>query len=318
MILGIDTSNYTTSLCLVDSTGEIVSEQRRLLSVEEGERGLQQSAALFQHVNNLPDLLEQIGSLHSLQGICVSARPRPVENSYMPVFLAGEALARSLSAALQIPLYRTSHQEGHIAAGEATAGQVPADRFLAIHLSGGTSDLLQVNRQDTGYRIALMGSSKDLHAGQFVDRVGVALGLPFPAGPHLEKLALTCPEGDVSVRLPSPVSGLDWSFAGPETAAGKLIETGGNPAVIARAVEDCIAKGLEKVIRQAMEQTGLRMILLVGGVAANLHIRRRLRHRLEHPAVKAKLFFAAPRYSTDNAFGVARIGLLSHNCHRIC
>lgn len=315
MILGIDTSNYTTSVCVVDFEGNIVQEGRRLLQVEAGERGLQQSAALFRHLKNLPDLVEQIGDLRGLQAVCVSSRPRPVENSYMPVFLAGESLARSLASSLQIPLYRTSHQEGHISAGECTAGRIPGEDFLAVHLSGGTTDLLYVKRSAAGYKIETLGRSRDLHAGQFVDRVGVALGLPFPAGPHLEKLARSAGD-DQQVRLPSPVSGLNWSFSGPETAARKLVETGTDPAVIARAVENCIAKGLEKVLLHAMEMTRLRRILIVGGVAANEHIRKRLQYRLEHPAVKAKLFFADPRYSTDNAFGVARIGLLSHFCHK--
>lgn len=313
MILGIDTSNYTTSLCLIDETGIILKEQRRLLEVEEGERGLQQSAAVFQHVRNLPALLETIGSLQGIQAICVSSRPRPEEGSYMPVFLAGEGLARSLAAAFEVPLYRTSHQEGHMAAGEGTGGLIPDHEFLAVHLSGGTSDLLRVKRQAAGYEIRQMGSSKDLHAGQFVDRVGVALGLPFPAGPHLEQLARTATESDASIRLPSPIKGYDWSFSGPETAAQKLIQAGANPAGIARAAESAIAKGLEKVLRKAIEETNRKSILIVGGVAANLYIRERLKKRLEHPAVGARLYFADPRYSTDNAYGVARIGLLSQN-----
>lgn len=313
MILGIDTSNYTTSLCLIDETGIILKEQRRLLEVEEGERGLQQSAAVFQHVRNLPSLLETIGSLQGIQAICVSSRPRPEEGSYMPVFLAGEGLARSLAAAFEVPLYRTSHQEGHIAAGEGTAGLIPDHEFLAVHLSGGTSDLLRVKRQASGYEIRQIGSSKDLHAGQFVDRVGVALGLPFPAGPHLEQLARTATDSDASIRLPSPIEGYNWSFSGPETAAQKLIQAGANPAGIARAVESAIAKGLEKVLRKVIEETNQKSILIVGGVAANLYIRERLKKRLEHPAVGARLYFADPRYSTDNAYGVARIGLLSQN-----
>lgn len=311
MILGIDTSNYTTSLCVIDEAGNIVNEQRKLLEVDAGERGLQQSAAVFQHVRNLPALLETIGALQKIKGICVSTRPRPEEASYMPVFLVGEGTARSLAAVLNVPLFRTSHQEGHIAAGEGTAGRVPEENFLAVHLSGGTTDLLRVKRQTAGYRIMQMGSSKDLHAGQFVDRIGVALGLPFPAGPHLEQLARTAQESDLSIRLPSPVDGYNWSFSGPETAALGMIHSGANPAGIARAVESAIAKGLEKVLRKAIAESGLKSVLIVGGVAANQFIRDRLKNRLQHPAVGARLYFADPRYSTDNAFGVARIGLMS-------
>jgi N6-L-threonylcarbamoyladenine synthase len=307
-VLGLDTSNYTTSVCLVDELGNIVREERRLLQVEEGERGLQQSAALFQHVQNLPALIEKIGVLPAgLAAVCASTRPRRRDGSYMPVFTAGSGLGRSLAATFGVPFLETSHQEGHIAAGEGSAEVVPADHFLAVHISGGTTDLLDVQRLSDGYEIAELGTSIDLHAGQFVDRVGVALGLPFPAGPHVEQLALQ--SADDSVTLPSPVNGYNLSFAGPETAAMRLIQAGANPADIARAVERCIAKGLEKTLRKAVEELGIKHLLIVGGVAANTYIRERLQHRLEHRAVRAKLYFALPRYSTDNAFGVARLGL---------
>lgn len=307
-VLGIDTSNYTTSLCLCDEQGQIVREERRLLRVEEGERGLQQSAALFQHVQNLPELMEKIGVLPAtLAAVCVSTRPRRRDGSYMPVFTAGSGLGRSLAASFGVPFLETSHQEGHIAAGEGSAGEVPADHFLAVHLSGGTTDLLDVKRLPDGYEIEELGTSVDLHAGQFVDRVGVALGLPFPAGPHLEQLAKE--STDESVTLPSPVNGYNLSFAGPESAAMRLIAAGTNRADVARAVERCIAKGLEKTLRKAVAELGIKHLLIVGGVAANAYIRERLKHRLEHRAVQAQLYFALPRYSTDNAFGVARLGL---------
>jgi N6-L-threonylcarbamoyladenine synthase len=308
-VLGIDTSNYTTSVCLIDGEGRIVREERRLLQVEAGERGLQQSAALFQHVQNLPVLIEAIGDVAGrLSCVVASTRPRRREGSYMPVFTAGSGLGRALAATHGVPFYETSHQEGHIAAGEGSAGEVPADRFLAVHISGGTTDLLTVERLADGYQIEELGTSVDLHAGQFVDRVGVALGLPFPAGPNLEQLAQK--STDESITLPSPVKGYNLSFAGPESAAMRMIEQGVNPADIARAVERCIAKGLEKTLRKAVEELGVKELLIVGGVAANQFIRERLCWRLEHKAVGAKLHFALPKYSTDNAFGVARIGLL--------
>ncbi|PWK11511.1 O-sialoglycoprotein endopeptidase [Tumebacillus permanentifrigoris] len=307
-VLGIDTSNYTTSVCLVDAQGNIVREERRLLQVEEGERGLQQSAALFQHVQNLPTLIEKIGKLPTgLAAVCVSTRPRRRDGSYMPVFTAGTGLGRSLAATFGVPLLETSHQEGHIAAGEGSTEVVPSEHFLAVHISGGTTDLLDVKRLADGYEIEELGTSIDLHAGQFVDRIGVALGLTFPAGPQLEQLAQQ--STDESVTLPSPVNGYNLSFAGPETAALRLIQAGTHPADVARAVERCIAKGLEKTLRKAVEELGIKHLLIVGGVAANAYIRERLKHRLEHRAVKAKLYFALPRYSTDNAFGVARLGL---------
>ncbi|TGV01036.1 O-sialoglycoprotein endopeptidase, partial [Mesorhizobium sp. M00.F.Ca.ET.186.01.1.1] len=155
VMLGIDTSNYRTSLCLAQEDSRIVAEAKRLLKVKEGKRGLQQSEAVFQHVMNLPELSEQMKwNEYEIEAICVSEKPRPVDQSYMPVFKVGEGLAKSLSTYLRVPLHLTTHQEGHIAAGEYTADERPTqDRFLAVHLSGGTSELLLCERHSAGYAI---------------------------------------------------------------------------------------------------------------------------------------------------------------------
>lgn len=326
-ILAFDTSNYRTSVCLINTKGELIAEHKDLLDVEQGERGLQQSRALFQHVKQLAPQMESIFSAISspdplanpssnIVAVAASVAPRPVEGSYMPVFLAGELLARSIAALLQVPFYRTTHQEGHIAAGEHTAPDQPKhNRFLAVHLSGGTSELLLCDRTDGGYHIEKIGGSRDLHAGQLIDRVGVALGLPFPAGPHLEKLAQRVSAGEADsvaepVRVPSSTDGLFFHLSGPETALLKLIEQRqADPTQIARATEAVIANSLAKVLRKAVEQGYPREILVVGGVAANRYIQERLRERLEHPAVGSHLYFCPPAYSGDNAYGVAIIGL---------
>ncbi len=326
-ILAFDTSNYRTSVCLINTKGELIGERRDLLDVEQGERGLQQSAALFQHVKQLAPQMESIFSTafsraphaspsSKIVAVAASTAPRPVEGSYMPVFLAGEMLARSIAAVLQVPFYRTTHQEGHIAAGEHTAPDKPENnRFLAVHLSGGTSELLLCDRTEDGYHIEKIGGSRDLHAGQLIDRVGVALGLPFPAGPHLEKLAsrLSGQKSESSqepVRVPSSINGLFFHLSGPETALLRMIEQKQtDPAQIARAAEAVIANSLAKILRKAVAEGYPCEILVVGGVAANRYIQERLRERLEHPAVGCRLYFCPPAYSGDNAYGVAMIGL---------
>lgn len=308
VLLGIDTSNYRTSLCLAREDGRIVAEAKRLLKVKEGKRGLQQSEAVFQHVMNLPELSEQLRwEEHEIVAVCVSEKPRPVDQSYMPVFKVGEGLAKSLSIYLKVPLYLTTHQEGHIAAGEYTAQERPAqDRFLAVHLSGGTSEILLCERQASGYAIEKVGGTIDLHAGQLVDRIGVAMGMSFPAGPQIEELAKQA-EGEF--RVSSSVEGLTFSFSGPEASLLRAIEAGNaSQAQIARATEQCIANTLEKALRNAIEKGLPSDILIVGGVAANQYMRERLIKRLEHPAVKAKLYFCDPVYSGDNAYGVAMLG----------
>lgn len=317
VLLGIDTSNYRTSLCLAREDGQIVAEAKRLLKVKEGKRGLQQSEAVFQHVMNLPELSEQMKwDAYEIVAVCVSEKPRPVDQSYMPVFKVGEGLAKSLSIYLQVPLYLTTHQEGHIAAGEYTAEERPAnDRFLAVHLSGGTSEILLCDRQESGYAIEKVGGTIDLHAGQLVDRIGVAMGMSFPAGPQLEQLAKNA-AGDF--RISSAVDGLNFSFSGPEASLLRAIEAGQvNQEDIARATEQCIANTLEKALRHALEKGMPRDILIVGGVAANQYMRERLINRLEHPAVKAKLYFCDPVYSGDNAYGVAMLGWMKQKANII-
>ena len=310
VILGVDTSNYRTSLCLINMEGKVVSEQRRLLTVKPGERGLQQSEAVFQHIQRLPELADQLEwEGYQVIAVAASTKPRPVEDSYMPVFKVGESWARGIATFRQVPFYKTSHQEMHIAAGEHSSTTRPIQSsFLSVHLSGGTSELLACHRTEEGYRIEKLGGTLDLHAGQLIDRVGVALGLPFPSGVYLEELAKQ-PHED-QFQVPSTMKGYDFHLSGAETQLLKHIsEKRYSPSAIARATEQCIAKSLEKMVRHAVQQGHPKEVLIVGGVAANQYIKNRLRERLEHPAVGCRLYFAQPEYSGDNAFGVACIGL---------
>jgi N6-L-threonylcarbamoyladenine synthase len=308
LILGIDTSNYTTSVALMDLEGKLVKQRRERLKVDLGERGLRQSEALFQHVKQLPNLIAEVaeGRKDVLTKIVVSTKPRPQEDSYMPVFTAGFGHAKALASVLGISLIETSHQEGHLMAGLWSA-KINIQKFLAVHLSGGTSEILKVHKNNNNFDIKELGASQDLHAGQFVDRVGVALGLSFPAGSQLERLATKGELGKVSI--PSSVQGYQMSFSGPTSAAMRLIELGKGSADIALAVQQCIANSLEKVLKKAIDEEKCKDILIVGGVAANQYIRERLKKRLEHPAVGAKLYFADPKWSSDNAVGTAAMGV---------
>lgn len=323
IFLGFDTSCYTTSVAAVDASGQWCRQQRKLLPVARGERGLQQSKAVFLHIAQLPDLFRQLLSAlpqgAKVQAVCVSSRPRPLEGSYMPVFLAGVSHARMVADALGVPLYETSHQEGHLRAGLYTAGGPEADAFLAIHLSGGTSELLRATRaEDGGFCITLLGGTLDASAGQLIDRVGVALGLPFPAGPHLEKLAQVCESEHPDI--PASVKGLDCSFSGAESCAMRMIQSGAPPEVVANAAFSLVTRTLEKWITNAVRETGLQEVLLVGGVSSSAHIRAYLRARLQKKGVRAKLYFASPALSSDNAAGVALLGRdrhLQQNTHEV-
>ena len=180
-VLGLDTSCYTTSAALMDLHGHLLGDQRRLLRVKPGHRGLAQSEMVFQHTRNLPDLLEALDlSGVQVKAIGVSAKPRPREESYMPAFLVGLGMARSLGKLMGLPVHRFTHQHNHMFAGLWSVGKPAPDRFLLVHISGGTTDLLLCERQPDGnFSLEPRGTSIDLHAGQFIDRVGVALGLPY-------------------------------------------------------------------------------------------------------------------------------------------
>lgn len=300
--IGMDTSCYASSVACVDGNG-IVFQKKTMLSVESGERGLRQSDAVFLHVRNLEPLVRELflaASEKEVQNICVSTQPTDAEDSYMPVFLAGLTVASAASSALKLPLLRTSHQRGHIRA--ALLGNemlLHRDRFLALHLSGGTTDLLEVRLHDKRIdSVRRVGVSDDLHIGQFVDRVGVRLGLPFPAGPSLEELA-RCATQKI-IKIPAALRGLNCSFSGPEAEAQRLIDGCAEPCELAYAVYDCMARTVGKLLLAANAQE----VLLCGGVAGSQLFRDLLEER-----TKAELLTARPGLSGDNAVGVALIGM---------
>jgi N6-L-threonylcarbamoyladenine synthase len=220
----------------------------------------------------------------------------------MPVFTTGYGIASSLAAGLRLPLLQTSHQEGHLAAG-MISGQLPeCQEFLAIHISGGTTELLHVRQRELGtLEIEILGGTTDLHAGQFIDRIGVRLGLSFPAGKRLEEIARNA-KPEAASWLPSSVKGFEVSFSGVETAAQRLIDQKKAPSDVARAVEGCIARTVAKLIQVGIKKTRLFKVLIVGGVASNLYIRTELEKRLDK---NTQLFWAKPEWSRDNAIGVA-------------
>lgn len=303
--LGIDTSCYTTSVAVLDEAGLLLGEARRILDVKPGRCGLQQSEMVFQHTRNLPNLLEQVlqGGKYEITAIGVSGYPRPLEDSYMPAFLAGTSVARGLSAAIGAKLHIISHQENHLEAGMWSAGGPSAERFLLLHASGGTTDLLLVERQADGrFKLTEVGGSIDLHAGQFIDRVGVALGLQFPTGPELEKLAATA---DVSqmVELPVSVRKLNVSLSGPATAALRKLEAGADGAGLALGVQYALAETFARMLRNGAAEYNVQAVLLVGGVASNTYIRKHVTEKLAKRRVS--VWIPEARFSCDNATGCA-------------
>lgn len=311
--LGIDTSCYTTSVAVLAEDGGLLGEARRILSVKPGRCGLQQSEMVFQHTRNLPELMESVLSDKNYKpaAIGVSGYPRPLENSYMPAFLVGLGAARSLAAMTGARLEVISHQENHLEAGVWSAGGPWTQRFLLLHASGGTTDLLLAERQDSGRcRITQVGGSIDLHAGQFVDRVGVALGLQFPAGPGLERLAATTAD---KAELPVSVRKLNVSLSGSCTAALRALQQGTDGAALALGVEYALGETFARLLRNGAEACAVRDVLLVGGVGSNQYIRRHVEAKLAKRGVK--LWVPEGRFSSDNAAGCAALAWRMNHKH---
>lgn len=304
-ILGIDTSCYTTSAALVSMAGELIASSRRLLTVAEGERGLQQSQGLFQHVKNLPDMISRVmadAPDTQIVAVCASTRPRPVEDSYMPVFRAGESQARAAAAMLCVPFYAVSHQEGHVKAALVDSGIDEQKPFLALHLSGGTTEVLL---SDNG-RLTLLGGSLDLHAGQLIDRTGVRMSTGFPAGPALERLAMRGkPEGLIGVS----VKGVNCNLAGAENKVVRWLEQEAmSREQIAAEVFDFISRTVERMIEAACDETSARQALLAGGVASSALLRDMLEMRAKKRRLHCRICYARSELSGDNAVGVALLG----------
>ncbi|MDD5952896.1 MAG: peptidase M22 [Oscillospiraceae bacterium] len=295
--LGIDTSNYTTSAARY--TDGAVTQQKQLLPVKAGQLGLRQSDAVFHHVQQLPTMLSPLLQMEMpISAIGVSTRPRDMEGSYMPCFTVGAGFAKSLSEGLGVPLYHFSHQAGHIAAALYSAGRLDLlhQRFLAYHVSGGTTEAVLVTPEtEHVFHCEIVSQSLDLKGGQAVDRVGLLLGLPFPAGKQLEALALQWTE-----RLPvhATMKGNDFCLSGLENQCQKLLREGAPKEQIARYCLESIGVALERSCAQLLKTYGTLPVVFAGGVMSNSILRERL-------SGKFGAYFAAPEFSTDNAAGIA-------------
>ena len=304
--VGIDTSNYTTSLAIVNKKGEVIANLKRLLPVKPGERGLRQSDALFAHTKHIPLLMREAEPLlRELAPVAVgvSSRPRDAEGSYMPCFLAGVAAAQSMASALHVPLFEFSHQNGHVMAALYSSGALSliGSRFGAFHVSGGTTEMLLVSPRERDFTVELVGGSADLNAGQVIDRIGVAMGLAFPCGPALEQLALQnnkkLPKPRISVREGA------CNLSGLENMACKMLAETGDKPQVAAFVLDFIAETLIALSLWLREREGALPLLFAGGVMSNRIIAQKVTERL------GNCYFAAPAFSADNAAGIA---LLAH------
>lgn len=295
--LGFDTSNYTTSVSVYSKDG--YTNARKLLPVKEGERGLRQSDALFHHVKQLPEVIGLLNRQDDIKSVGVSTRPRSVENSYMPVFLAGISFGETAAKVLDVPLYKYSHQDGHIMAGiiSSDSFELLDEEFMCVHLSGGTSEVFKARYNGYNFDTELVGGTLDISAGQVIDRVGVSFGMKFPCGNELEKLARTV---DSFVKLPVCVKEGYFNLSGLETKA--ISYKTEDRAKIAKGVFYSIGETIGKALDHSCNKFGIKKVLVVGGVASNLQIRNILKSN-----DKLEFYFATPELSADNACGIAAL-----------
>ena len=300
MFLGIDTSNYTTSAALYDLSVNEIIQRKKLLPVKEGELGLRQSDAVFAHVKQLGEIFETLinGNRYNIDAIGVSTRPRDIDGSYMPCFLVGEMVSKTLSSVLKIPRYDFSHQQGHIAAALFSAGRLDLinEKFIAFHLSGGTTEALLVTPDENRIiKCEKVAGSADLKAGQAVDRVGVMLGLPFPAGKYLEELALL---STAKFKIKPTMKGSECCLSGIENKCRKMLDSGEKREDIALFCLKSIEAALCGMTDALIAEYGKLPLNYAGGVMSNKIIRKTMEE-------KYCGIFAMPEFSSDNAAGIA-------------
>ncbi|MBR4173566.1 MAG: hypothetical protein IKR46_04255 [Clostridia bacterium] len=293
LFLGIDTSNYTTSVAVC---GDKTVNLRKIIDVDMGRRGMRQSDGVFVHIKELPNLFAKLDiDFSEVAAVGVSEKPRNQENSYMPVFTAGASFAKVIAKTLGVPLFNTSHQDGHIMAGLISCGKYELidKEFVAVHLSGGTTEILLVRYENGSFNPKIVGGTKDISAGQLLDRLGVRLGMKFPCGKELDRISLS--EKD-SIKLKTSVSDGFMNFSGIETKLLGLTESE-KPALLARSALEFIGKS----ISEALKSLNVENVLFVGGVASNT-ILREIFGKGDYNA-----YFADRELSSDNAVGVSYI-----------
>ena len=304
--VGFDTSNYTTSVSVCDASGKVVANLKTPLPVSSGERGLRQSDAVFAHIKNLPELCDRLScelGNYRIAGVGVSARPRSVEGSYMPCFLSGVAAARAFAAAARVSVHEFSHQDGHIMAALYSSGamnEILGKEFFAFHVSGGTTEVLLARPSGYSFVPLLVGQTADINAGQLIDRVGVMMGIDFPCGRELERLASSY-EGKVAksrVVVRENNNMIECNLSGIENISKNMYQKDGDRSAVAAYVFACVRDTLCDMAQLAIEKYGDMPIVFAGGVMSNKLMRSSLGKNF-------KAYFAEPEFSADNAAGIS-------------
>lgn len=307
--MGIDTSNYTTSIAIIDEMDRVVLDLRRVLKVDKGKKGLRQQEAVFQHINNLPELVDTMSKtidFNDIHSISCSYKPRNIVESYMPVFKVGKGQAVVISRILKTNFYEFSHQEGHIGAGIIYNSLKNSNRFLGLHISGGTTELLIVNKHNGNFNIEIIGGTLDISVGQLIDRIGVEIGLVFPCGKEMDNISKRgC---TLKLNIPISIKNETWfNISGMENYFKRLLinESYSKEDILA-TIFDVVSSYLLEIIIKGSRIYGINDILITGGVSANSIIRETLKKTLINENITS--YFPNIQLCTDNAVGIAYLG----------
>ncbi len=308
-ILGIDTSAYTTSIALIDAeSGEILADERKVLEVKKGQKGLRQQEAVFQHLKNLPELYGRISEdITKVKTVSVSSKPRNGADSYMPVFTVGQNFGKVISHTLKCTYIEYSHQENHISASLTENYKNIDDRILAVHISGGTTEFVSAEKTLKGFETKIEGGTKDITFGQLIDRLGVLMGFPFPCGKHMEEYLRD--KNTEKIKTP-PISRQPYiNLSGMENYYGNLLNEHSKETII-NSLFKYIAECTLNIIH-SLSYLHFKTVIISGGVASNSCLRKYIIDNMND----YEIIFPAVKNSSDNAVGLAFLPIIDrwHN-----
>ena len=311
-VLGIETSCDETAVAVYDGAkGLLANRVFSQVALHRAHGGVVPELASREHIERLLPMVEDALAearlaAQAVDGIAYTAGP-----GLIGALLVGACLGRALGYAWDVPVVGVHHLEGHLLA-PALEADAPGFPYLALQVSGGHTMLVEV--AGVG-RYRVLGETQDDAAGEAFDKTAKLLGLGYPGGPALARLAER--GGDGAFEFPRPMldrPGLDFSFSGLKTAVvvavrGRTLDEA-TRADVARGFENAMVETLVAKSMRALAQTGLGALVVAGGVGANLRLREALARAVA--AAGGRVFFPRPEFCTDNA---AMIALAGH--HRL-
>ena len=306
-VLGIETSCDETGIAIYDDEKGLSQVK---LHADYG--GVVPELASRDHVRKTVPLIQAALKEAGLSAKDIDAVAYTAGPGLVGALLVGATVGRSLAFAWDVPAIPVHHMEGHLLA-PMLEDNPPEFPFVALLVSGGHTQLISV----TGIgKYALLGESIDDAAGEAFDKTAKLLGLDYPGGPMLSKMASQGTEG--RFVFPRPMTdrpGLDFSFSGLKTFAANTIRNNDDSeqtrADIARAFEDAVVDTLMIKCKRALDQTGFKRLVMAGGVSANRTLRAKLAEMMQKR--RGEVFYARPEFCTDNGAMIAYAGMVRLN-----